>query len=283
MSNIHAELENVTAKLVVDDVSKTFNSARGKVEALKNVSLKVGEGEFVCLVGPSGCGKSTLLNLVAGLDKPDSGTIKVDDTPVSGPGRDRMVMFQEHALFPWLDVFDNVLFGLKLKPNLTNPERKEVAKFYLHLVGLEKFAHSSIHELSGGMRQRAAIARAIAVPSGLLLMDEPFGALDPVNRGLLQELIRNLHRDTGKRRTVIFVTHDIDEALYLGTRLVVFSSSPGRIIADEGNRISRRYDRTALFRQPEIKALQQKIPAVYRSDMLERLAKRSEVRNGGGI
>ena len=133
------------------------------------------------------------------------------------------------------------------------------------------------------MRQRAAIARAIAVPSGLLLMDEPFGALDPVNRGLLQELIRNLHRDTGKRRTVIFVTHDIDEALYLGTRLVVFSSSPGRIIADEGNRISRRYDRTALFRQPEIKALQQKIPAVYHSDMLERLAKRSEVRNGGGI
>ena len=143
MSNIHAELENVTAKLVVDDVSKTFNSAGGKVEALKNVSLKVGEGEFVCLVGPSGCGKSTLLNLVAGLDKPDSGTIKVDDTPVSGPGRDRMVMFQEHALFPWLDVFDNVLFGLKLKPNLTNPERKEVAKFYLHLVGLEKIAHST--------------------------------------------------------------------------------------------------------------------------------------------
>ena len=175
MSNIHAELENVTAKLVVDNVSKTFNSAGGKVEALKNVSLKVGEGEFVCLVGPSGCGKSTLLNLIAGLDKPDSGTIKVDDTVVTGPGRDRMVMFQEHALFPWLDVFDNVMFGLRLKPNLTNPERKEVAKFYLHLVGLDKFAHSAVHELSGGMRQRVALARSLAPNPRILLMTKHSG------------------------------------------------------------------------------------------------------------
>ena len=169
--SVSAELENVTAKLIVDNVSKTFNSARGKVDALKDVSLKINEGEFVCLVGPSGCGKSTLLNLVAGLDKPDSGNISVDDTPVSGPGRDRLVMFQEHALFPWLDVFDNVMFGLKLKPNLTNPERREVAKFYLHLVGLEKFAHSSVHELSGGMRQRVALARSLAPNPRILLME----------------------------------------------------------------------------------------------------------------
>ena len=168
-------------------------------------------------------------------------------------------------------------------PDKNRKEVKALAESYLETVGLGGSFGQYPEALSGGMRQRAAIARALASPSGILLMDEPFGALDPVNRALLQELVRNLHRDAGKRRTVIFVTHDIDEALYLGTRLVVFSSSPGRIIADEGNRISRRYDRTALFRQPEIKALQQKIPAVYRSDMLERLAKRSEVRNGGGI
>lgn len=136
--SVNAELQNVTAKLVRQNVNKTFDSAQGKVEALKDVSLTVNEGEFVCLVGPSGCGKSTLLNLVAGLDRPDSGEILVEDTPVTGPGRDRMVMFQEHALFPWLDVLGNVLFGLKLKPNLTDPERKEVAKFYLHLVGARK-------------------------------------------------------------------------------------------------------------------------------------------------
>ena len=150
--SVKAELQNVTAKLVVDSVSKTFDSAQGRVEALKDVSLTVNEGEFVCLVGPSGCGKSTLLNMVAGLDEPDSGRILVEDTPVKGPGRDRMVMFQEHALFPWLDVMGNVMFGLKLKPNLTDPERREVAKFYLHLVGLEQFARASVHELSGGMR-----------------------------------------------------------------------------------------------------------------------------------
>ena len=228
MSNIHAELENVTAKLVVDDVSKTFNSARGKVEALKNVSLKVGEGEFVCLVGPSGCGKSTLLNLVVGLDKPDSGTIKVDDTPVSGPGRDRMVMFQEHALFPWLDVFDNVLFGLKLKPNLTNPERKEVAKFYLHLVGLEKFAHSSIHELSGGMRQRVALARSLAPNPRILLMDETFGALDALTREQLYGELQQIWQK--RKKTIIFVTHNIREAVCLGDRVVLFSPHPGRIV-----------------------------------------------------
>ena len=194
--SLHAELENVTAKLVVKDVCKSFESANGRVDALKNVSLSINEGEFVCLVGPSGCGKSTLLNLVAGLDTPDSGEMKVDDSPISGPGRDRMVMFQEHALFPWLNVFDNVLFGLKLKPNLTDPERREVAKFYLHLVGLDKFAKASIHELSGGMRQRVALARSLAPNPRVLLMDETFGALDALTReqlyGEIQTIWQNI-------------------------------------------------------------------------------------------
>ena len=213
MSNIHAELENVTAKLVVDNVSKTFNSAGGKVEALKNVSLKVGEGEFVCLVGPSGCGKSTLLNLIAGLDKPDSGTIKVDDTVVTGPG---------------LDVFDNVMFGLRLKPNLTNPERKEVAKFYLHLVGLDKFAHSAVHELSGGMRQRVALARSLAPNPRILLMDETFGALDALTREQLYGELQQIWQK--RKKTIIFVTHNIREAVCLGDRVVLFSPHPGRIV-----------------------------------------------------
>ena len=251
---------------------------------LQGIDLNIENGEFLCILGQSGCGKSTLLRLLAGLERPSAGEIRIDGEPVDGPDRHCSVVFQDYSLFPWMTTGANLTLALHAAyPDKNRKEVKALAESYLETVGLGGSFGQYPEALSGGMRQRAAIARALASPAGILLMDEPFGALDPVNRALLQELVRNLHRDAGKRRTVIFVTHDIDEALYLGTRLVVFSSSPGRIIADEGNRISRRYDRTALFRQPEIKALQQKIPAVYRSDMLERLAKRSEVRNGGGI
>ena len=251
---------------------------------LQGIDLNIENGEFLCILGQSGCGKSTLLRLLAGLERPSAGEIRIDGEPVAGPDRHCSVVFQDYSLFPWMTTGANLTLALHAAyPDKNRKEVKALAESYLETVGLGGSFGQYPEALSGGMRQRAAIARALASPSGILLMDEPFGALDPVNRALLQELVRNLHRDAGKRRPVIFVTHDIDEALYLGTRLVVFSSSPGRIIADEGNRISRRYDRTALFRQPEIKALQQKIPAVYRSDMLERLAKRSEVRNGGGI
>ena len=251
---------------------------------LQGIDLNIENGEFLCILGQSGCGKSTLLRLLAGLERPSAGEIRIDGEPVAGPDRHCSVVFQDYSLFPWMTTGANLTLALHAAyPDKNRKEVKALAESYLETVGLGGSFGQYPEALSGGMRQRAAIARALASPSGILLMDEPFGALDPVNRALLQELVRNLHRDAGKRRTVIFVTHDIDEALYLGTRLVVFSSSPGRIIADEGNRISRRYDRTALFRQPEIKALQQKIPAVYRSDMLERLAKRSEVRNGGGL
>lgn len=251
---------------------------------LQGIDLNIENGEFLCILGQSGCGKSTLLRLLAGLERPSAGEIRIDGEPVAGPDRHCSVVFQDYSLFPWMTTGANLTLALHAAyPDKNRKEVKALAESYLETVGLGGSFGQYPEALSGGMRQRAAIARALASPAGILLMDEPFGALDPVNRALLQELVRNLHRDAGKRRTVIFVTHDIDEALYLGTRLVVFSSSPGRIIADEGNRISRRYDRTALFRQPEIKALQQKIPAVYRSDMLERLAKRSEVRNGGGI
>lgn len=214
-------------KLVLDKVRKVFRTGRGDVTALEDVSLNVGEGEFVCLVGASGCGKSTLLNLVAGLDKPDGGSVLVDGAPVVGPGRDRMVMFQESALFPWLDVRGNVLFGLALKPGLSRSDRREVAAFYLQMVGLTAFERASIHELSGGMKQRVALARALAPNPRVLLMDEPFGALDAMTR---EQLYADIQRIWAQRRkTILFVTHDVREAVCLGDRVVLLSPHPGRV------------------------------------------------------
>src|SRR5438876_4128796 len=215
------------SKLAIDDVSKTFQSATGKVLALDRVNLQVNEGEFVCLVGPSGCGKTTLLNIIAGLEKPDSGSVRADGKPVTSPGRDRLVMFQEPALFPWLDVFGNVLFGLNLKPNLTNKDRRDVAKYYLELVGLTRFEHATIHELSGGLKQRAALARALAPNPRVLLMDEPFAALDALTREQLYGDIQEIWKE--RKKTIVFVTHNVRESVCLGDRVVVFSPHPGRV------------------------------------------------------
>jgi NitT/TauT family transport system ATP-binding protein len=214
-------------KLVVEGISKAFNGQSGVVQALDNVSLSVREGEFVCLVGPSGCGKSTLLNIIAGLDTPDGGRVLADGNLVTGPGRERMVMFQESALYPWLDVMGNVLFGLKLKPGLKRAEREEVAMFYLKLVGLERFVHANIHELSGGMKQRVSLARALAPNPRMLLMDEPFAALDAMTREQLYGDIQDIW--ARRRKTILFVTHNVREAVCLGDRVVLFSPHPGRI------------------------------------------------------
>jgi NitT/TauT family transport system ATP-binding protein len=225
---LEQELQNVAPeKLVVEHVSKWFRTRRASVHALDDVSLQVREGEFVCLVGPSGCGKSTLLSIIAGLEVPDEGRVLADGKPVTGPGRERMVMFQESALFPWLDVLGNMMFGLKLKPKLTNKERREVAEYYLQLVGLEKFTHANIHELSGGMKQRVALARALAPNPRVLLMDEPFAALDALTREQLYGDIQHIWEQ--RRKTIIFVTHNVREAACLGDRVVLFSPHPGRI------------------------------------------------------
>ena len=215
------------SKLAIEDVSKTFQAATGKVLALDHVNLQVNEGEFVCLVGPSGCGKTTLLNIIAGLEKPDNGSVRADGKPVTSPGRDRLVMFQEPALFPWLDVFGNVLFGLNLKPNLTNKDRRNVAKYYLELVGLTRFEHANIHELSGGMKQRAALARALAPNPRVLLMDEPFAALDALTREQLYGDLQRIWKE--RKKTIVFVTHNVREAACLGERVLLFSPHPGRI------------------------------------------------------
>lgn len=215
------------AKLAIDRVSKTFTTARGRVQALAEVSLQVAEGEFVCLLGPSGCGKSTLLNLVAGLELPDTGQVTADGRTVRQPGRERMMMFQESALFPWLDVIGNVLFALKLKPGLSGAERREAARYYLKLVGLEKFMEANIHELSGGMKQRVALARALAPNPRVLLMDEPFAALDALTREQLYGDIQRIWAE--RKKTIIFVTHNVREAACLGDRVILFSPNPGRI------------------------------------------------------
>jgi NitT/TauT family transport system ATP-binding protein len=215
------------AKLVIDNVSKWFRTTRQTVHALDHVSLNVGEGEFVCLVGPSGCGKSTLLNIIAGLESPDEGTVMADNEPVLTPGRHRLVMFQESALFPWLDVIGNIMFGLKLKPGLTNKERFEVARFFLQLVGLEKFSAAHVHELSGGMKQRVALARALAPNPRILLMDEPFAALDALTREQLYSDVQEIWQK--RRKTIVFVTHNVREAVCLADRVCLFSRNPGRI------------------------------------------------------
>ena len=222
------EFRNETpSKLSVRNVSKRFRTGAQRVQALDNVSLEVNEGEFVCLVGPSGCGKTTLLNIIGGLEQADAGEVLADGQPVTDPGRDRMMMFQESALFPWLNVRSNVLFGLKLKPGLGRKERKEVAEFYLRLVGLEKFQKAYVHELSGGMKQRVALARSLAPNPRVLLMDEPFAALDALTREQLYGDLQQIWQE--RKKTIVFVTHNVREAACLGDRVVLFSPHPGRI------------------------------------------------------
>ena len=214
-------------ELAVEGVSKSFRTRRGEIHALADITLQVRPGEFVCLVGPSGCGKSTLLDIMAGLTKPDTGCVTADGLPVTGPGRHRLVMFQESALFPWLDVLGNVLFGLKLVPGLTRRERIDTAREHLRLVKLERFARANVHELSGGMRQRVALARALAPNPRVLLMDEPFSALDALTREQLYDDLQEIWK--ARRKTILLVTHNVREAAFLSDRVVLLSPNPGRI------------------------------------------------------
>jgi NitT/TauT family transport system ATP-binding protein len=208
-------------------INKTFHHAqREATPALAGLSFDVKSGEFVCLLGPSGCGKTTLLNILAGLDQPDSGTVMVDGKPVPGPGRDRVVIFQEAALFPWLNVFDNVGFGLSCAGVDKVIATQKTLK-YLRMVGLSGFRKAYTHELSGGMKQRVALARALAMESDILLMDEPFAALDAQTRDMLHLELQDIWQKTGK--TIIFVTHNVREALVLGDRVLLMTARPGRL------------------------------------------------------
>jgi NitT/TauT family transport system ATP-binding protein len=215
--------------LKIEGVSKEFIGRTGVLEALSPVNLDVAAGEFVCLLGPSGCGKSTLLSIIAGLETANSGRIWADGREVHGPGPDRVLLFQEAALFPWLDVQRNVEFGLR-QAGMSWRERAALARHYLEIVHLKGFERSYIHQLSGGMRQRAAIARALAIDPAILLMDEPFGALDALTRDRLHAELESIWAST--RKTVLFVTHNVREAIALGDRVLVFSPRPGRIVRE---------------------------------------------------
>lgn len=217
----------MTEHILLQNVHKTFSKKNhSKTVALEDVSLSIKRGEFVSLLGPSGCGKSTLLNIIAGLEKETSGKVLVNGAPITGPGIDRIVVFQESGLFPWMTVLENVMYGLLIKKVPKN-EAKERAMNWIQKVHLGKFADRSPHELSGGMKQRVAIARALVMDPEILLMDEPFAALDEQTRTVLHHELETLWRETGK--TIIFVTHNIREAVILSDRIVLMKTRPGGI------------------------------------------------------
>ncbi|MFQ6184697.1 ABC transporter ATP-binding protein [Sinorhizobium meliloti] len=213
-------------KISFQNVTRRFGEGESSVLALDRLSLDIGEGEFVTVVGPSGCGKSTAMNIAAGLTEVSDGRVLVDGKPVDGPGPERGVIFQQYALFPWLTVRQNVEFGLRIK-NMPAAERRRIADHFIDLVGLKDFADALPKTLSGGMKQRCAIARAYAVNPTILLMDEPFGALDALTRVNMQDQL--LDTWSRERRTVIFITHDVDEAVYLANRVIVMAARPGRL------------------------------------------------------
>jgi len=216
------------AKVEIRNVRKVFINLKGEeLVAIEDMSLEIGENEFVCIVGPSGCGKSTILNIMAGLETETSGSVYVDGKLVEGTSADRGVVFQQYALFPWLTVKKNVEFGLRLKRDLTRKEVSDIADHYIKTVGLSDFATAYPKELSGGMKQRVAIARAYAVRPELLLLDEPFGAVDAQTRAQLQTEL--LHTWQEEKRTCFFITHDVEEAVILAQRVVVMTARPGRI------------------------------------------------------
>ena len=229
--------------LSVRNVSKTFSIGGERVEALHQVNLNVNKGEFVCLIGASGCGKSTLLRIIAGFEQPTSGDVRVYDAPITGPGSDRGMVFQDYALFPWMTVRQNIAFGPRQK-NLPRNDVEDITANYMDMVGLTKFADRYPYQLSGGMKQRVAIARVLANEAHILLMDEPFGALDALTREQLQDELLEIWSRT--QVTILFVTHSVEEATLLSDRVVVMTAGPGRIESDNHVHLARPRDVSAV-------------------------------------
>ncbi|MBK1679018.1 sulfonate ABC transporter ATP-binding protein [Rhodocyclus tenuis] len=249
-----------------------LNAQPGSQLILQGIDLSVPAEQFVCLLGASGSGKSTLLRLAAGLQTPTRGRLSWRGEEIAAPDLDRGVVFQDYALFPWLSVVDNIEIAIaRIKPRVAKAERLAEAREHLCRVGLAAAIGKYPFELSGGMRQRAAIARTLALGSSLLLLDEPFGALDPVNRARLQEVLLDVWQHSTPRKTVVFVTHDIDEALYLGERVVILGAAPGRVIADLSVDFTDRSDRRALFASDAFHESRQRVAETLAEDTLARL------------
>jgi NitT/TauT family transport system ATP-binding protein len=230
--------------LKLRDISKTFTSEKGeKIESLSSISLDIENQEFVCLLGPSGCGKTTLLRIIAGLDHASSGTVELDGTVIDQPNPQLAMIFQEYSLYPWRTVVANIGFGLEVR-KIPAEERHAIVQKYVEIVGLKGFENSYPYELSGGMRQRVAVARALAVDPSILLMDEPFGALDAQTRNLLQHELLDIWEKT--RKTILFVTHSVDEAVFMADRIVVLTPRPGRICEVIPVQSTRPRDRTSV-------------------------------------
>jgi len=255
--------------LKIDHVSVIYPAADGRppVAALSDINLDIGEGEFVVALGASGCGKSTLLNLIAGFLSPTSGGLSLDGRMVMGPGADRAVVFQKHALLPWLNVIDNVAFGLQIQ-GIGKQDRYRTANEFIGLLGLDGFQSSPVYKLSGGMQQRVGIARALTCDPRILLMDEPLGALDALTREKAQELILRIWGETGK--SVFFITHSVEEALFMGTKLIVMSPRPGRITHVFDLPFSRQFQGGTPARQvkasPEFITLREKVLNIIFAD-----------------
>ena len=269
-------------EIAITNVSFSY----GKQVVLRDISLTVESGEFVCLLGPSGCGKSTLLRLLAGLSQPTTGSITLDETPIVGPGLDRGVVFQDYSLFPWMTAGQNVVLALEQAfPGKTRHEYRQIATEYLEMVGLSEAYPKLPGQLSGGMRQRAAIARSFAINSPVLLMDEPFGALDAITRARLQDLLLQLwDHPSGERKTIIFVTHDVDEALLLANRVVVLGLNPSTVREVLTVDIPRPRGRKDLYLKEEFLVLRERLVTVLHENILNELdAGQTILSTGEGI
>ncbi|MBP2625487.1 MAG: cmpD 3 [Firmicutes bacterium] len=262
--------------LSLKDVSLVYPGQKNGEPSLQNINLEIEEGEFIAVVGPSGGGKSSTISLLAGLVEPTTGQILLKGKPITGPGLDRAVVFQDYSLFPWMTALENIYFALKQVGNVS----REKAKKFLDIVGLGEAATKYPGELSGGMRQRVAIARAFALGAPIYLMDEPFGAVDAKNRIYLQDLLIRLWQETGVKKTVFLVTHDIDEALYLADRIVVFTTSPGRIRKVIQVPFKRPRNRIPLIQDQSYIQLRNELLSLLQSEIIEELQK---VEGGAGI
>ena len=262
------------SKIQINNLTVNYTEKKKSFTALKNVSFSIEEGEFVSIIGSSGCGKSTLLSILEGINTATDGEILIDGKPITGTGSDRGVVFQHYSLFPWMTARKNVAFGIKqVNKNASRAERYQLADEFLDKVGLEQFKNKYPSQLSGGMQQRVAIARALAMDTDILLMDEPFGAIDAKNRTILQELLLELWEGDGNstRKTVVFVTHDIDEAILLSDKIVMMTANPGRVYREIKVPFERPRNRSELVQTAGYTRFRNELMSMFYSDIVSKI------------